>query len=128
MQRIASSIAQIAMNQDSTEAVIDMEKLWLDDERPAPDCTWRVFKTAPEIIMFLEDCSDWKEFLISLDHDLGIPENGTGYDVLCWIEAEIAHHGVPFAKDLELMVHSANPVGRKRMMQAIESIARMNVK
>ncbi len=58
---------------------------------------------------------------LSLDHDLGDDDHGTGYDVLLWIEEQVACHGfVPPS----INVHSANPAARRRMEQAIGSIMR----
>jgi hypothetical protein len=65
---------------------------------------------------------------LSLDHDLGLdsPEaERTGYMVLTWLEAEIAHERWPFPLPL-ITIQSANPVGRKRMELAIESIHRLH--
>jgi hypothetical protein len=95
--------------------------LWLDDLRPAPDTTWRHVKTAQEAIHWLQ-----RSFfdVVSLDHDLGPPEAGTGYDVLVWLERAVVEGDwrtpVP-----ELRIHSANPVGRANMARAIESIRRL---
>ena len=55
--------------------------------------------------------------MISLDHDLGPEENGTGYDVAKYIE-EAAYKGT--LSPIEVRIHSANPVGRKCMLAAIE--------
>ena len=60
--------------------------------------------------------------VISLDHDLG-EDTPTGYDVLKMLE-QMAHEEdrrVPF----EILIHSANPVGRKNMEAAIASIQRI---
>jgi NAD+-processing family protein with receiver domain len=65
---------------------------------------------------------------ISLDHDLGLarPESErTGYDVLSWLEKELATGAWRFDVP-EIRVHSANPVGWRRMEQAIESIRRLS--
>jgi hypothetical protein len=88
-------------------------KVWLDDERPMPpefDCH---AKTAVEAIELLAAGS---VTALSLDHDLG-DNGGTGYDVACYIEHG-AYNGIlsPFV----VTIHSANPVGRFRMEQAIE--------
>ncbi len=92
-------------------------KLWLDDERGAPE-GWVWVNTALEAISALRH----NEFeLISLDHDLG--EGGTGYDVLLYIEAEVFRN--PNFKCPEILIHSANPVGRQRMQLAIDSILRL---
>ena len=62
---------------------------------------------------------------LSLDHDLGLfGEDGreqTGYDVLLWIEQQIATDGLRLPL---LSVHSANPPAHERMLRAIESIGR----
>lgn len=97
-------------------------KLWLDDERPSPnDSVWRTVKTASECITELQAAFF---DVVSLDHDLGPPEAGTGYDVLCWLEQQIAAGDwrtvVP-----ELLIHSANPVGRQRMLAAISKIKQL---
>lgn len=52
---------------------------------------------------------------ISLDHDLGVGRKGSGYDVVVWME----EHGT-WPKD-GVTVHTANPVGARRMIQAIEA-------
>jgi hypothetical protein len=63
-----------------------------------------------------------------LDHDLGLDTDefeATGYTVLTWLEAEIAHERWPFPLPT-LRIHSANPVGRARMERAIASIQRLH--
>ena len=58
---------------------------------------------------------------LSLDHDLG--ENvPTGYDVAAWLEAQVYMRGMVPPKLLK--VHSANPVGKARILQTFQSIAR----
>jgi Cyclic-phosphate processing Receiver domain len=99
-------------------------RVWLDDLREAPD-GWVHVKTPEEAIELLRS-GDVDE--ISLDHDLGLatPEvERTGYDVLVWLEEAVARgtweHIVPV-----IHVHSANPVGWRRMEQAIASIHRLS--
>ena len=60
---------------------------------------------------------------LSLDHDLGDDQRGTGYDVLLWIEQEVVLR--QFTPPASIDVHSANPAGRKRMFAAIEAIERL---
>ena len=97
--------------------------IWLDDERdPQSDIgrqkgasgseTW--VKTAPEAISLLENGN---VVSISLDHDLGLPENGSGYDVAKWIEEQAYHGNLP---RLQWQLHSDNPVGVKNMRAALE--------
>jgi hypothetical protein len=57
---------------------------------------------------------------VSLDHDLG--ENlQTGYDLAKWIE-KAAYEGV--LPPLSWAIHSANPVGRQSMEQAMRNADR----
>ena len=87
-------------------------KIWLDDERPMPEGYDRHVLTAAEAIAMLKSETVTE---ISLDHDLG-EAGGTGYDVACFIE-EGAFRGT--LSPIEVNIHSANPVGRDRMEQAI---------
>lgn len=98
-------------------------KVWLDDLRDAPPGWVRV--TTPEAAIELLRTGEITE--ISLDHDLGLLDGDrerTGYDVLIWLEREVAEARWVFHLP-EIGVHSANPVGRKRMEQAIAAIRRM---
>lgn len=88
-------------------------RLWLDDLRPAPS-GWLWVKTAWEAIDALQRGGVAE---VSLDHDLGEPAAGTGYDVAEWIEVE-AYHGR--VARLRWRVHSANPIGAERMTRALD--------
>ena len=94
-----------------------MVKLFLDDERATPPGWERVF-TAHECISRLER-GDVET--ISLDHDLGPPEAGDGYEVAKWIEAQ-AFAGT--LKRLAWSVHSANPAGRRNIEAAMRAADR----
>jgi len=96
-------------------------KVWLDDVRPAPS-GWTWVKTAPACIELLAH-GDVTE--LSLDHDLGDDEQGTGYDVLAWMEEACARDAWSgFEPTID--VHSANPVGRSRMLAAIDGFRRQH--
>jgi hypothetical protein len=109
--------------------------LWLDDIRPAPP-GWTHVKTVEEAIKLMVT---GKVVKASLDHDLGACEAcmsgmsldewlekssgqstpncnhfGTGYQFVCWMEEYICW---PKEKPT---VHSMNPVGRAKMIAAIE--------
>lgn len=88
-------------------------KIYLDDERQMPSGFDIHVKSADEAIALLVAGG---VSAISLDHDLGDEGNGTGYDVACFIERS-AYEGT--LKSLEVTIHSANPIGRARMEQAI---------
>ena len=60
-------------------------KLYLDDERKTPVGWVRVF-WPDEAIAWLKTEMVTE---ISLDHDLGDDDRGTGYDVILWIENEV---------------------------------------
>lgn len=88
-------------------------KVWLDDERPMPEGYDQHVRTAAEAIALLVG---ERVGLISLDHDLGEDQNGSGYDVATFIE-QAAYNGT--LPPIEVRIHSANPVGRVRMEHAI---------
>ncbi|MBL1214776.1 MAG: hypothetical protein HND52_15565 [Ignavibacteriae bacterium] len=90
-------------------------KVYLDDERNAPEGWTRVYW--PEEAIELLKSGNVSE--ISLDHDLGNDNLGTGYDVILWIEKEVITKGFKAPK---INVHSANPSARKRMELGIKNI------
>jgi hypothetical protein len=104
-----------------------MTKIWLDDERPAPD-GWEWCKNPHEALHALFKAPVGTIEAMSLDHDLGYYVNGeelTGYWFLCAMEKMI--HNVPnwanrVPDDIE--IHSGNPVGRSNMQRAIDAIQR----
>jgi hypothetical protein len=92
-------------------------RLWVDDERPAPP-GWAQAFTASGAIGLIQA---GRVCELSLDHDLGPPSAGTGYDVAAFVESEASAGRLP---RLVWHVHSANPVGRERMRAALESAER----
>lgn len=94
-------------------------KVYLDDERIAPD-GWIQVNWPDEAIRLLQTGTVTH---LSLDHDLGNDQRGTGYDVLLWIEEAVAL--CKFTPPANIEVHSANPAAKKRMLEAIEAIWRM---
>lgn len=90
-------------------------KIYLDDERETPAGWHRVYW--PEEAIELLKTGKVEE--ISLDHDLGDDEHGTGYDVVLWIEEAV------YTSDFKapiIKVHSANPSAREKMESGIRSI------
>jgi hypothetical protein len=93
-------------------------KVFLDDERVTPDGWVRVYWPS-EAIRLLESGEVTE---ISLDHDLGNDERGTGYDVILWIEEAVALRGfVP----PRISVHSANASAAEKMRAGIDAIEKM---
>ena len=93
-------------------------KVYLDDERETPDGWVRAFW--PDEVIALLKSGDVTE--VSLDHDLGDDDRGTGYDVLLWIEEAVALHGF---EPPVLHVHSANSSARQKMEAAIAAIDKL---
>ncbi|MBM0417339.1 cyclic-phosphate processing receiver domain-containing protein [Aeromonas veronii] len=90
-------------------------KLYLDDERKTPVGWGRVF-WPDEAIAWLKTEMVTE---ISLDHDLGDDDRGTGYDVILWIENEVMTNNFIPPK---IHVHSANVSARMKMELGIMAI------
>ena len=90
-------------------------KVYLDDERQTPEGWVRAYW--PEDAIALLEKGDVEE--ISLDHDLGDDDHGTGYDVLLWIEEAVFTRGF---KPPKIYVHSANVSAREKMERGIKAI------
>ena len=94
-------------------------RVFLDDERATPEGWVRVYW--PDEAIALLKSGTVQE--ISLDHDLGDDARGTGYDVVLWIESEVALHSFTPPK---IIVHSANTSAREKMLAGISAIARLS--
>ncbi|WP_129647616.1 cyclic-phosphate processing receiver domain-containing protein [Peristeroidobacter agariperforans] len=93
-------------------------KVFLDDERATPEGWVRVYWPA-EAVALLETGNVTE---VSLDHDLGDDEKGTGYDVVLWIEEAVATRGF---RPPKMSVHSANSSARIKMERGIQNIQRL---
>jgi hypothetical protein len=93
-------------------------RIFLDDERPTPE-GWVRASWPQEVIALLEAGGVTE---VSLDHDLGNDERGTGYDVVLWVEEAVATQRFVAPK---LVVHSANSSARAKMEQGIAKIERL---
>ena len=94
-------------------------KVFLDDIR-TPPAGWILVHWHNEAIKLLQEF-DVEE--ISLDHDLGDDQRGTGYDVILWIEEKVALDGFVPPK---IVVHSANVSARLKMEQGIKNIIKLS--
>lgn len=96
-------------------------KVYLDDERVAPE-GWIQTKSAQETI---DAISRGGVIELSLDHDLGDPKVvGTGYDVLTWLEEQVALIGDAHFVPQVINIHTANPSARIKMELALKNIRR----
>ncbi len=87
-------------------------KIWVDDERPAPDETWTRMKNSTVAVLLLKALKrrGLVPRAISLDHDLGLSK-ATGLEdttrpVVLWM---CENDFWP----TEVYVHSMNPIGRE---------------
>jgi hypothetical protein len=90
-------------------------KVYLDDERTTPPGWHRVYWPDEAIALLQQGIVSE----ISLDHDPGNDDRGTGYDVILWIEEAV--HTRDFRAP-RIHVHSANTSARKKMEAGIKSI------
>lgn len=93
-------------------------KVYLDDVRETPQ-GWHRCYWPQEVIDLLKTGLVTH---VSLDHDLGDDDIGTGYDVLLWIEEQTALHGFT---PPSMTIHSDNSQGIQKMRLAISSIKRL---
>lgn len=94
-------------------------RIYLDDKRLAP-VGWTRTYTAKQTIKYLDQDRDIID-QVSLDHDLG-EGAGDGYEVLVWIEKEVYMNSDYIPP--EIIIHSANPAAKKRMLAAVKTIKR----
>jgi hypothetical protein len=90
-------------------------KVFLDDLRTTPIDWVRVY-WPDEAIELLKT---GKVTEITLDHDLGDDERGTGREVTNWIEEQVYLHDF---NPPVIYIHSDNSCGQKTMLGAIKNI------
>ena len=93
-------------------------KVYLDDVRECPR-GWILARWPEEVIALLQT---GKVKSLSLDHDLGDDDHGTGYTVLLWLEEQVALYR--FIPPREIILHTDNSSAKAKMQQALESIRR----
>lgn len=103
-----------------------MFNLYLDDIRNPPNDRengYVIVRKYNPCIHLINNNPNSIEFM-SLDHDLGdfSGQDGremTGYDVLLWMEKNLDKITLP---PKGIMVHSANPIGKRRMIEVVRSL------
>lgn len=94
---------------------------WFRGRDPSELDDWVWARTAPEAIQILAAGGVVE---VSLDHDLGEEsEVGTGYDVLVWIEEQVASDDA--YQPPILGIHTSNIGARDRMESAVQGIANL---
>ena len=90
-------------------------KVYLDDKRPTPNGYVRAF-WPEDVQLFIESLNVTE---LSLDHDLGNDEHGTGNDVVCYVEEKVYFTDYIAPK---ISVHSDNSSAKAKMMLGINNI------
>jgi hypothetical protein len=101
-------------------------RVFLDDDlryRQPDDRTWVRVATAQEAIDLLKT---GEVTYLSLDHDLGPEDAGTGYDVLLFLEEQLVAHDRDLWPTQMIRVHSANAVASRRMAQVIDRYTKLD--
>lgn len=90
-------------------------KVFLDDTRATPEGWERVYRASEAIELLRTGAVE----LISLDYHLGDAEQGTGLDVLLWIEQAVRDSD--FCPPV-IRVHSDHRHGRAQMLEKLDVI------
>jgi hypothetical protein len=99
-----------------------MYNLYLDDERtPKNETPFFIVRNYEDFKYTIME--NGIPSYISFDHDLG--DTKTGYDCANWLQCYVIMNGVKIPYNFNYNVHSANPVGVKRIVDCIESLLRM---
>lgn len=89
-------------------------KLWVDDEREAPDASWTVAKSADEAeVILMEDRMNDPLEWVSLDYVLGRASDDYGDALLSWM---LSLNIIP----KKLTVHSSSSGGNELMIMIAE--------
>ena len=91
-----------------------MTRLWVDDQRDAPDDTWVVAKTYADAVRILGDSPMDR---VSLDHDLAAYEEESGLDIAVWMAENLTDWPRVIA------IHTANLIGGEEMYAVLRKAA-----
>jgi hypothetical protein len=100
-------------------------RLFVDDDfehRRPRDGDWVRVGTAGEAIALLET---GRVVALSLDHDLGDDEAGTGYDIVLHLERRLRQDGADLWPAELIEVHSGNVVGAQKLARGIDANTRL---
>jgi hypothetical protein len=97
-------------------------KLFLDDERYPVHPSWIIARNYDDALWYVRQLG--VPNVISFDHDLGAPQNPTGYDFAKWLCAYIEDYELDFPDDFVYYIHSQNPVGAENIRAYMENFLR----
>jgi hypothetical protein len=91
-------------------------KLWIDDFRDAPDGWIEARKVESAIKAILQ----FRPTTISLDHDIENRPDDETFKPVAYFIGELYNNDMLWADDLEVTIHSDNPVGAKELQKILE--------
>lgn len=94
--------------------------LYLDDERLPKTKTPFFIARSYEDFVYTITTHGIPQY-ISFDHDLGL-HSGSGYECVIWFTGWVLGMDNKLPYNFNYNVHSANPVGTKRIVQAMENL------
>lgn len=102
-------------------------KIFLDDIRQSYDDSWTVVRDYEEFVDLVKLVQPGLITHISFDHDLGSEVGKTGYDAAKWfVDQCIRDQRIGQNLD-QVIVHSANPVGRENISAYFENAAKHGI-
>lgn len=95
-------------------------KLYLDDERFPKSSGWKIVRSYEEFISTVKERG--VPSCISFDHDLG-EGSLSGHECVKWLIHYGIENDIP-VEEIEINVHSANPVGKENIEKLFDSFVR----
>lgn len=92
-------------------------KLWVDDFREPPDDTWIVARKVQPAIRLI---ATQNITVISLDHDIENRPDDETFQPVAYFIGEKYNSDTFWADELEVTIHSDNPVGAKELIAILE--------
>lgn len=99
-------------------------KLWIDDVRDAPDGSWLVARKVEPAIKALRQ---FRPTTISIDHDIENRPDDETFKPVAYFIGEMYYNDMLWADDLEVRVHSDNPVGAKEIIKILEDYGLLGI-
>jgi hypothetical protein len=97
-------------------------KLFLDDERYPTDNSWVIARNFDDAVWYVTNYG--LPVFISFDHDLGHPNNRTGYDFVKWLGEYMLDNNFYFPTKFAYYIHSQNPVGAKNIQHYMSALSK----
>lgn len=93
-------------------------KLFLDDERYPTTNDWVIARNFDDAVWYVTNYGI--PYHIAFDHDLGEPQNRTGYDFAKWFCDWVVDNDLGF-DGFDFSVHSMNPIGAENIRRYMDN-------